>query len=224
MLLLGSIAYAFVMLLLYVYGFGPYEGQRVVYYDRYLGTFCMAVWITILMIYFYVNSVIQQDRWRSFASSTIALILICGVLTKIQNVFEQVKPALTYSSFSQPFQQDAEYLCANTEDKARIYMISQNSNAMENLMFQYLTSPRVYNRDGYSLGKKYSQDDIYTVDLSIDEFEHLLLDYDYLYLYSVDDQFVDTYCTALGNEHNLISDGQIYHIESNGGLEKVLTE
>lgn len=82
--------------------------------------------------------------------------------------------------------------------------------------------PRSYNNSYYSLGKPYSEDDNWTRNITKEEFINKVGDYNYIYFWDVDEQFIDNYGIALDNTQDIIfEDGYLYSIcfSDNGGIE-----
>ncbi len=95
-------------------------------------------------------------------------------------------------------------------------MISQWNNGYDMFRLCYLTMPRIFNRNGYSLGEKYYVEDIWTQDLDPVWWEQSLKEWDYLYLKHVDEQFTSKYGFVFEDEA-FIQDGQLYKIEEDNG-------
>lgn len=206
----GGIAYAGAMMLTYLYAFGEYEGTRIVCYDRYMGTYIFAFLSLIVMIAI-------DKSWREnknvciyIQKIGIVLVVILFFLLPTRQI-NQLRPALTNTSVAKDLFEDAERINANTNEDARIYLISQWNNGYDMFRLSYLTMPRTYNGEGYSLGKKYYDEDIWTQDLDPIVWQESLKEWDYLYLKHVDEQFVDKYGIAFMDKYSL-QDGQIYKI------------
>ena len=64
----------------------------------------------------------------------------------------------------------------------------------------------------WSLGEKYSEDDIWTLNISQYKFKEIIFkeNYDYIYLYIVDDRFIKKYGSIF--EGNDIHSDQLYRV------------
>ena len=130
------------------------------------------------------------------------------------------KPILTYSSKITYLEPDINNIERHIETKSNIYIIAQNTNGYETFLIQYLIHPNKINLDYYSLGKKYSNGDLWTKNIKANEWFNKLKDYDYLYLYNVDDNFIDKYGLYFACDKNDIKNKQVYKINKrNNKLE-----
>lgn len=162
-MILGGFAYAGAMMLTYIYAFKEYEGIRTVCYTRYMGTYTFAFFALIIMIF--------VSRWWaknceriSLIKLAVTVILIWLALLPTQNI-KYLVPILKDNSVAAGLKPDAEIIKNNTEEDAKIYLISQWNNGEDKFRLSYLTLPRTYNSKGYSLGEKYYDEDAWTQNL-----------------------------------------------------------
>lgn len=208
-IVLGSVAYAVAMMLLYMYSFGEYEGTRIVCYERYMGTYIFAFFSLIIMMS--INKIwIKGDSVIPLKHLMIVLgiIWISLMLTKHLKI---LMPVLKNNSAAQDLKEDENIIKSYTEEDAKIYLISQWNNGYDMFRLSYLTLPRTYNKSGYSLGYKYYDDDIWTKDIAPAVWYEMLKDYDYLYLKHIDEQFINKYGFAVTNS-SILQDRQVYEI------------
>lgn len=210
----GSLCYAFAMLLLYIYGFGSYEGPRTVCYSRYMNTYCMAILLMIIMLFYEMENRKEDTVSTRIApyGIIIAAIIIC--FSNTAGLREALDPAFVYSSESTDYLEEIELVQNYTEEQSKIFLVSQNSNSFINYLFSYETSPRTYNISYYSLGKPYYSEDVFTKDIEPKELTEMLSDYDYFFLQSIDEQFLETY-SELFQTGQIIESGQLYKIVHN---------
>ena len=67
----------------------------------------------------------------------------------------------------------------------------------------------------WSLGKPYSPDDQWTANISVDEWSKKLEGFTYVYLYSVDDRFINDYGQLFENKND-IKNKNIYRVHKIG--------
>ena len=73
----GSILYAFVMMFLYTFSFGSYEGPSLASYSRYMGTYVIT---TYVLIYY---SVLTWLFKRSCSQAKLAYVFMCALLAAV---------------------------------------------------------------------------------------------------------------------------------------------
>ncbi|MGV8121867.1 MAG: hypothetical protein AB2L14_19055 [Candidatus Xenobiia bacterium LiM19] len=96
-------------------------------------------------------------------------------------------------SFRKSFERQISSIRGITSPRDSIYIIWQNSPGAPKVMAAYELAPRKTNLDGWSLGKPYGVDDLWTVDKTAEEWEQDLAEYDYLLIGSSDEQFWNLY-------------------------------
>ena len=213
LLFLGAMGYAAALLLLYVFCFGPYEGPKLASLTRYVNTYWYAVFVLALMLFFYIegNKEAEGKKVTFFNTGLVVAFMWAGVFS-----------AETVHDFLPRFQLYHRYQCLRrrcrdhrkTIQKHRIpFLLSHRTPAaMKIIMIMYLVLPRTCNRFDYSLGTAYNESDIYTVDLTVAEWQAALAAWDYLYLQNVDDAFIAKYSGAF-KAGATIEKGQLYKID-----------
>lgn len=177
--------YAFVMLLLYIFSFGEYEGVKLASNLRYMSTFWYALGLFFIMVWF---THVKTTKKMIIHSSTWILIVVSFFYNE-QN-YMRIEADLNYDNFEIYFTQDTNRLRTETEVDSKIYLITQNYMSNYLNYFRYLVNDRVFNVDGYNIGTtgKYDQ-----WDYTQEEFLEAVSVYDYLYIYSIDDEFYERF-------------------------------
>lgn len=210
-LFLGAIGYAFAMLLLYVFNFGPYEGPRLASFDRYLDTYCFAVSALAMMLYLFIEGKKEESNQKSSFMVIAALLVFIWVVVLTPGAVTNFKPAIHHNSKAAFLYSDAETIKEKTSPSDDVYIISQKDNAFVPYTIHYLIMPQKCNMGEYSLGEPYYDGDVFTTDLTPEEWRTRLIEYDYLYLHYVDEQFVSQY-SILFQPQSEIKSKQLYKI------------
>ncbi len=188
-IIVGAIGYAFTLLVLYVFTFDSYEAPRLASIYRYVNTYWCAIFITICLIYVYCNS----DKKTNILYILVPLSIIY-IFWFDSNVFKTFKPVLTYSSNSQVVKEDVDNIKKYIKDNdEKVFVIAQNTDGLITFLMQYLLVPNKMNTQFYSIGEKYGNGDVWTKDITSEEWIKELRNYDYLYLYNIDDNFKEKY-------------------------------
>jgi len=206
-------AYIFVMLISYLYGFTEYEATGIACYTRYMNTmiFCVVI-IGVITLYqcatkIYGGKVVLID-------SILVLILLLAINHRVYP--EELGIGRYYSSSRSYYEGDAEYVMENTSPDSRIFAIYQGSNGSANNWLAYLTYPRTISKEYYSLGGAYTDDDVFSTDISVEEVKRILLDYDYLYLGSIDEKFVKTYSELFDADITIVNQTMFDIVKDDG--------
>lgn len=193
----GSIAYTFVMMLLYIFNFGFYEGPILASYVRYMNTYWMACFVLILMIAMH-SVVFSVEKKSSIKLIIILLILLLGFYNKYN--LAELTPAITPNTNIQEFNNDIDIIRNHTNQTGSVFIVVQKTNGYPTNILRYHLTPQKINSSYYSLGKPYGENDYWTANISVKELSSILMDYEYVYLMSVDDQFRYTYLELFEKE------------------------
>lgn len=70
--------------------------------------------------------------------------------------------------------------------------------------------------DGDSIGTPVDENDTYSVDMTVEEFTDMIGNYDYLYIKTVDQAFIDEYSSAF-TDPSLVEENTLYKVSTTGG-------
>lgn len=211
----GAVGYAFVMLLLYTYAFGSYEGPILACVDRYLDTYIFVGFILASFLFLDGVSRLESIR-RSLAHLCGLLILLWTVWLPAWNIIQLV-PSVIYSPARDSLPSDTREVVEKTPQDAKIFMISQGDRFYcTYYVANYVMMPRICNPTHYSLGAPYGETDIRTQDISLSVWKEMLSGWDYLFLHYIDGQFIEKY-GATFEEGTILQNGQIYRIVKENG-------
>lgn len=194
----GFCAYLMVFLVLYMFFFGAYEGARLASFDRYVNTYLVGVLIVLFGM-----SLSQYFKGKRDRTATISFITIC-LLVMLPNLKAEFYD-LSHVIKGQPdgeVENVAKYwqeIQNKTYTNSRIYFIWQGSNGTENTIFDYGIMPRTHNQGCWSVGEPYNNGDVWTCRMTTSEFEHTLMDYDYLLIAHADKKFADRFLLLFGS-------------------------
>ncbi|MEG0563918.1 hypothetical protein [Anaerorhabdus sp.] len=174
---IGAIGYAFGMLMLYVFAFGPYEGPILASFERYMATYILS---GVLIIIFNIFEDFEVN-WKS-----LGCILIAFIVTIPVSHYSRLKPSLTYSSWGDGLKPYAEMLNDKIAPGKSILMMEQEQQGIHHYILGYYLMPLEMN--AYSFGAPKYENDVNSVEFSQEEFDELIMQYDYFYIYMFDDE------------------------------------
>lgn len=206
----------------YVYNFEEHEALAVASYERYTHIAYLAVWIVILvMALLYIqNNIARENKNFAIVGLTVCLFL----LSPMKNMSDFLNRDIVRNSFYSRSQLSSmtEQISNYCNETDRIYFIAQKSDGTDFRAVKFAVYPNhITNKDAWSLGEPYSDKDMWTVNLTADQwFEILQSDYDYVALYKADDLFIHNY-GMLFEDPGTISSRSLYYINKDiGKLEK----
>ncbi len=211
----GSIAYSFAMLLLYLFCFSVLESIGIMCFTRYMGTYLFAAFTLASMIYLFIEGKKDSDaKSNNLNNIIIILFFIWGICFSSESIYN-LKPALDYNSSTSVYIKDAEVINANTEEDSSIYVISQRG-CFVGYGLSYLIMPRELNTpfQAMSLGVPYCVGNDNIVYMSVQELSSEFSKYDYVYLHQIDEYFLNEYSSLFSTDKEL-KNGQLYKISNN---------
>lgn len=207
-LAVDSAVYFIAVLASYLTSFSRFDAMRLASYDRYTGTIFVS-----LLIFGFVSLVPLYEKLRSKKAKAALIIASFLVLApfayvRVPNMLRSKQAAIeehdSYTYVTNAMQQ-------TVGEDANVYMIAQNTEGFDWLAYRYFMFPaHVY---GYwSIGLPYADGDVYTVDLSIDEWKQTIQsEYDYLFIYRCDEAFIERYGDAF-EQRSEIGDLRLYRM------------
>lgn len=207
----GFCAYLVVLLVLYMFSFGDYEGVRLAEFKRYVNTYSLGVFIVLfglaLSLYF------KEKRGKTTA---IFFVAIC-IVTMIPNLKAGLRSmsSTVRGSTSEGVTNISRHwnmIEENTAPSSKIYFVCQNISAEALLIFGYGIIPRRTNQGCWSVGLPYYDGDVWTCPMAPGEFEKALRDYDYLFIARGDKKLEDVYLSQMGISN--AADGSLFKVSS----------
>ena len=202
----SSFYYAMLMYFLYSTAFSEYEAVNLASYERYMNSFLISI------IYFLLAICYDVKLWEKNKKILFCCISLFIFLFIFQNdSFDQVLPGY----FSGDLKKTEKYISSSkliTElagESETVFIIKRGDDGDFIWHQRYYCSPRTI--DGGSIGPTVNDGDIWSTDLSVQEFANTISKYDYLYLYKLDEDFISKYSEAF-SEPELLFDGSIYAI------------
>lgn len=197
-----SIFYLIVLYFLYLFSFSTREALYLASWIRYASTF----WASIIIFSFLVIINLISDKF--FKILILSFLILIGIPKENLN---QLQQDVIFDEEAYFYQVDIDNIQLNTPIDAKIYLIAQNQTPNMLDRYRYWLNTHPMNINGHSLGLPYNESDFYTINYSVDEFEYFLKDFDYIYIYLMDDQFYNNYKEIFPN----------YFIQKNHQLYKI---
>lgn len=214
--LLTGIFYALVMYFLYETAFSEREARYLASYERYMNTFTVCAALFALYV-FYAGSL--WKKYRKVLPAAVVALLSYVLLFGHVSVFSQAAPGfLTHDREKTRGLREMAEQINTVPERASIYELTRGENGWILVRLRYYCAPRAL--AGGSIGKKMYDGDVFTRNLTVEQFVKEAGEYDYLYVNSVDAPFMEQYSAAFRDPH-IISNKVLYKIEgtSDGVLD-----
>ena len=210
-LISGFVIYSMFLLCIYLFALPTHEGLDLASYTRYMSTFLIAF---VLLVLIYI--------WRK--GNLLHLIILFLIIFQSVNivdyfdVFTKREISIDKSTF-----ESGEYINENLTKNDKVYIIYQNNDGSAFNILRFLIAPIKTNLLWeWSLGTPYSEDDHFTLDISLDEWISKLIeeDFNYIYLGHIDKQFIEKYGELFSSSDDEIKEG-LYKIKNNMSVEYI---
>lgn len=220
LIVLGALGYAFLLLLSYLSIFYGYEAERLASFQRYISTYSLGMFL--LVIAQILNSFsLENKKLNTFLIILfIALIYFGNHAAFINTIFSRTSVSNS-NEVRQNYRIFKDQINEYVESNKRVYFISTNDNGFDYWVARYEITPKKMNLNyGWSIGNQYDEKDIWTIFKTKDEWKYeLFKDYDYVYLFDIDESFISQYG---GLFNNSIEDNQLYKINKVTSNEPIL--
>ncbi len=221
LIVLGYIGYALLVLLTYISVFSEYEATRLASFDRYMDSYALGVLIIQLAILIKELATNKQkltifiiSLFAIFSFSINSETMLNVTIGSPADTINGLKIREEYNIYKNKI---TKYL--NTNEK--LYFISTNDSGFDYYVAKYEITPIKISPGAWSIGSPYDENDIWTKNKTKEEWKKELLEnYDYVYLYDIDNEFKETYGELFENEN--IKDNQLYKV-INTSYEYILT-
>ncbi|MBO4458993.1 MAG: hypothetical protein J5802_14900 [Butyrivibrio sp.] len=214
----AGVFYALLMYFLYCTAFSEYEAVRLASYERYMNSFVIAVLFLLLAVYF------DSGVWKRYLKEYYLLVILLSADLAFFNVdvFDQVLPGtITHDEEElSRYTIGAAAILNDTGEDDSVYIIRRGDDGGFVCRQQYYCCPRTIG--GGSVGPAVDEDDVWSRDLSAEEFVETLKGYDYIYFSRLDETFIGKY-SGIFDDPAQVVEGNIYRIIDSGskiGLEK----
>ncbi len=212
LVIVGYALYAAALLYMYIHLFTEYEGSTLASLERYMYTFVLGA----LIFYLYMIFDRIFVRFGGFGNILIlipiALVLVFTPWSKVtKDMFDCSETVENTIAKRADYYKVEEFMSGLDHEKDRVYFIAQNTNGYEYQVAYFLATPVSLSYDysmGWSLGYPYSEEDIWTLEMSAEEWEKALIDggYTHVYLYNVDKQFRSLYGSMFEYDTSISND------------------
>ena len=142
---IGAIGYAFGMLMLYVFAFGPYEGPILASFERYMQTYILSgILISIFEIYSFEFK---------FAGKFKYLLCLLWIIFVPINDYYKLAPCNEYSSWGDGLRPLMENIANNVTINDKVLIIENNVQTINHYIMGYYLMPITIDvvDDGYDV-------------------------------------------------------------------------
>lgn len=195
-LFMGFIGYALIHLLVYCYGISEFDGESVSSFPRYMNIYILS-WMIFLIYYFLKNS---PDIMDNLKFKLIFFISILLLTSKGGLLYALPRPSREPLTPERLVAIDAVNKTKNyiTDKQSKIMFAIQHTRGHEKNIIAYELYPIKTIAGCIGYGKPYYSGDVWTCDISEEEFKSYLKEVDLFYVHNPDVNFCQSFPNLFG--------------------------
>ncbi|MBQ9199853.1 MAG: hypothetical protein IJ141_06695 [Lachnospiraceae bacterium] len=180
----GTIGYAFMMSVLYLFCFNKVEMKNLASYDRYMASYVLGEVLVLIIIYIMIISKKNETFWS--IKKLFLITFVCMFLNS-DNIF-YMAPQMLRENTHKVYEDYANYLKKRVEPGSKVFIIYDAEKTDQNWYGPMQIYINYYDND---LVVDYNFNDAFVVDLSDESIKEKVVDEilknDYLYVINVND-------------------------------------
>ncbi len=204
---LGAIYYAVLMYFMYLLMFSEYEARGLASFSRYMSTYLITAMLVVVALF------LHYSHGKLHYLAYFVIILVIENIALFFGAFQLLPGQVTGEGADNEVY--ANYLNTYVPEGASLLMTTALENIGTDLKIGFYCDD--ISIDEAVFGHQKSDDDIWSRDITIAEFVDICSEYDYIYFFSYDDDFVELYADAFENPDD-IQTGGLYQIEIVDGI------
>ena len=185
---IGFVLYCLLLMATYMFAFTETEGRALASYARYMNTYFMA-WIVMTV------AMLRDTKKEKKLIIWLIISFLCLGSSNILDIIHPVEKGV--SGVSKEIEQKAQIITENVELEDKVFLIYQNigDSGIFHIL-RYSISPIVTNLlYEWNLGEPYYVGDIWTYDITVEEWADILKtqQYDYVFIAKSDERLQTEY-------------------------------
>lgn len=203
-LMAGFLVYLLSLLILYLFSYSQFEAVKLASADRYIFTYILG------MLCSYVGIFVLYFREKQLLVHILALVVTSLCVTK-DGVFDVLmypkESVLTSQMLEEGYRGSGRFQDKLDGTKDRVYVISQNNYGLDYWVLRNVFTPvKINDNYTWSIGESYGDGDVFTAYKDIYSWSEDLKQFDYVYLFRVDDQFRQQFGELFENPEDIEND------------------
>ena len=216
-LIVGFVVYLLFLLVLYLFSYSEYEAMRLASCARYTNTYLIGMLGSYIGIYVWYFHREEKQMMLVPALALVATVL-CMTNYGVNDVLiHPIEAAQTSQKLKDGYYGALRFQNKLEYTKDRVYVISQNSNGLDYWVLRNMFTPVQINANyTWSIGVKYGDGDVFTAYKNIYSWSDDLQQFDYVYLFRVDEAFAEQFGVLFDNPADIGND-RMYRVRHEGG-------
>lgn len=223
--IVGAFAYAVLLLFVpFLSLFSEYEATRLASYARYMNSYILGL-ILIEMAIIITKLSENKEKFQKFTLIFFTIFVVTFPFGYIEQFTILARSDVQGTIDERSKFNDFERLLEeNVQKDEKVYFIATNTNGFEYYVAKYIATPIKMQIAQWSISEEpYYEGDIWTTVLTAEQWSNELINnYEYVYLYTIDEKFIANYGRLFYNGEENIRNNQLYKINKTEGTEVTL--
>ena len=203
-LIIGYFGFIVLMLILYLYSFNEIESVSLASYERYMSTYILIV--LYMLIYMYLDYIeIKKENIKKYI---IVLFIILFMIKPISYVKLRPDLILLNNHYYDSYRSAVNVIDNHVNNMDKVFIVDQKEQDGAVFYINYFSNKVSTNLLHYDLTMNSSNKEMYFNN----NYKEYMENYDYLYIYLINDTFIDDY-KFLSN--NKLKENTLYKIVKN---------
>lgn len=221
---IGAGAYAILLMFVpFLALFSEYEAVRLASYSRYMNSYVLGLIFMELAIIIAQTSENKQ-KFNKFVLIFFAIFTMTFPFSLIKQMTVTARTSISDTQVQRSaYLEFRQQILENVKSDEKVYFIATNTNGAEYYISKYEATPVKVNSYGWSISNEpYNEEDIWTQVLTAEQWkQQLVYEYDYVYLYIIDEKFIENYGSLFYNIEAM-ENNQLYKINKEENAEAIL--
>lgn len=221
---IGAGAYAILLMFVpFLTMFSEYEALKLASYSRYMNSYILGlIFMELSMIIVQISE--DKKKFNKFILISFAIFTMTFPFSLIEQMTITARKNINDTQIQRSaYYEFSKQLLENVENDEKVYFIATNTTGYEYYVAKYEATPVKLNSYGWSLSNEpYYEGDVWTQMVTAEDWkQQLLYEYDYVYLYNIDEKFIENYGTLFYNIKD-INNNQLYKVNKSSSTETIL--
>ena len=213
--ILVIVGYMMGLCVTYMFKHSQFDALRLASMERYMNMAFLGIWLFVLLLFAHWACLWSPRKEAKIVMLGVILLLVptknFGDFTRGDYIDQAYEIRAPYEALSDAVQE-------HCDGDDRIYFISQATTGIDYWISRFNCRTNTFNDGGWSIGKPFYDTDQWTVEMTPEQWQEILLDqYDYVAIYEVNDYFLATF-GKLFSEPEAIETSTLYRVNRQTGL------
>ena len=209
--IVSTAIYALFIGAIYIYRFSEYEARKLASYERYMNIVFLFLIIYVLVAISFALS----DNNKTYVMAIFCYLVLVSSNVSVVQAFVSRQDVVKSMEAWNDYELIIKTIENNCSKDSKVYFLCRGDEGLDRLMVRYAVRPISVANSKWSLGKPYYEKDVWSTDISAQDWMDELIDeqYDFVAFRFVGKDFYDSY-GELFEDSSLLADDSIFRVDA----------